>query len=433
MSNYMFMLESHLSADQSRVVADVQTAASDAGVNVFLTGGALRDMLAGFPILDIDFTVEGDGVKLARTVRNAKLLNFDETAKSAQLLFSNGTRATIGMARQEKYPKPGSKPQLRAGSIHEDLRGRDFTVNSIALSLSAASRGLLLDPNNGVGDIERKELRAVTNYTLYNDPIRLLRLHRFKMRLGFEIGERTLAQYANAREAGLETLIPAAALLDELRKIACEQHVAEVVQVLNEEKLLGLYSPAFSGAKLNLSGLQKLQRVKQMIPHGTDLQLDNFSVFLNVLAENLTQGEKGSFSNAIGLDKVDIENWQKLEARSKKLEKELNAAGLQKPSQLYNLLVKAHGDHILYLLLHSSERLVQDRIKNYLHKYLPAAQEVTEREVLAINAEPGTRKYEKAKAGLIAARLDARPKKVVPPSVEEAPAPPPVQAFARRQ
>ncbi len=433
MSDYMFMLESHLSADQSRVVSEVQTAASEAGVNVFLTGGALRDMLAGFPILDIDFTVEGDGVKLARTVRGAKLLNFDETAKSAQLTFANGTRATIGMARQEKYSKPGSKPQLRPGSIHEDLRGRDFTVNSIALSLNAASRGLLLDPNNGVGDIERKELRAVTNYTLYNDPIRLLRLHRFKTRLGFEIVERTLAQYANAREAGLESQIPPAALLDELRKIASEQNVAEVVRVLDEEKLLSLYSPAFSGSKLNMTGLQKLQRVKLMVPYGTEFHLDNFSVFLNVFTENLTQLEKGKFAEGMGLDKLDIENWQKLEARSKKLEKELNTAGLQKPSQLYNLLAKKPGDQILYLLLHSSERLVQDRIKNYLQKYLPAAQEVTERDLLAAGVEPGSPKYDKAKQGLIAARLDARPKKVVAPPVEQSPLPPPAQAYARRQ
>ena len=97
---------------------------------------------------------------------------------------------------------------VRPATIHEDLRGRDFTINSIALSLNPASRGLLLDPNNGVGDLERKELRAVSNYTLYDDPIRLLRVLRFKVRLGFNIDERTKMQYDNAREAQLETRIP---------------------------------------------------------------------------------------------------------------------------------------------------------------------------------------------------------------------------------
>ncbi len=89
------------------------------------------------------------------------------------------------MARQEKYSKPGAKPQVQPATIHEDLRGRDFTVNAIALSLGKASRGLLLDPTNGLGDLSRKELRAVTNYALYDDPSRILRLIRFRTRLGF--------------------------------------------------------------------------------------------------------------------------------------------------------------------------------------------------------------------------------------------------------
>src|SRR5579863_4279849 len=101
------------------------------------------------------------------------------------------------MARHEKPGKPGAKPQVQAATIHEDLRGRDFTVNAIALSLSRASRGLLIDPTNGAGDLERKELRAVSNYTLYDDPSRILRMFRLQVRLGFAIEERTRMQYQN--------------------------------------------------------------------------------------------------------------------------------------------------------------------------------------------------------------------------------------------
>src|SRR5580693_8520451 len=166
MSDYMFMLESHLSADQSRVVSEVQAAATNANLNVFLTGGAMRDMLGGFPIMEIDFTVEGNATKLAQTIAKkigAKILWEDENRKVAQMLFPGGVRATIGMARQEKFPKPGAKPVVRPATIHEDLRGRDFTINSIALSLNPASRGLLLDPNNGVATWSAKNCaRSVT-------------------------------------------------------------------------------------------------------------------------------------------------------------------------------------------------------------------------------------------------------------------------------
>ena len=86
-----------------------------------------------------------------------------------------------------------------------------------------------------------------------------------------------------------------------------------------------------------------------------------------------------------------------------------------KPSLLHAELSKAPGDQILYLLMKSSERLVQDRIKNYLQKYLPAAQEVTDKDVTAATElDPSNPKFRKAKQEFIAQRLDARPKKVVP-------------------
>ena len=431
MSDYMFMLESHLSSDQSRVVSEIQAAATSANLNVFLTGGAMRDMLGGFPILEIDFTVEGNATKLAQTIakkNGAKLLWADENRKVAQMLFPGGVQATIGMARQEKFPKPGAKPVVRPATIHEDLRGRDFTINSIALSLNPASRGLLLDPNNGVGDLERKELRAVSNYTLYDDPVRLFRVLRFKVRLGYAIEERTKMQYDNAREAQLETRIPPEALLEELRHIANEPNCADVIHILEEEKLLPLISPTLTGARLNMPGLQKLQKAKQLVPFGIDIHLESMGLFLYFLAEKLNAKETASLAKGLGLSKKEIEQWQKLEARSKKLEKDLKSAKLQKPSHVYSLLSKSPGDQFLFLLAHSSERLVHDRIRNYLQKYLPSAQEVTDKDVLATGARPGTPKFQKVREELILTKLDARPKKVPPPEVPPAVASAPAMA-----
>ena len=435
MSDYMFMLESHLSADQARVVSEIQGAAMHANMNVFLTGGAMRDMLGSFPIHDLDFTIEGNALKLLPAIlkkTGAKVLWEDDNRKLAAIAFPSGVHATIGMARQEKYAQPGAKPSVKPASIHEDLRGRDFTINSIALSLNPASRGLLLDPNNGVGDLERKELRAVSNYTLYDDPIRLLRLLRLKVRLGFNIDERTKMQYDNAREAQLETKIPREDLLEELRHIANEPNSGDVVQLLEQEKLLPLYSPALDGAKLNAPGLQKLQKARQLVPFGVDIHLEPMGLFLYFLTEKLPAKESAAFIKRVGLTKKDVEQWQKLEARSKKLEKDLKSAKLQKPSLVYSLLSKSAGDQMLFLLAHSSERLVHDRIKNYLQKYLPSAQEVTEADVIAAGAKPGTPKFQKVREEVILTKLDARPKKVPPPVVPAPPQGPQQPAMARK-
>src|SRR5579862_9144901 len=272
MSDYMFMLESHLSAEQFRVVGEMQKLAAAAGSNLFLTGGALRDMLGGFPVRDLDFTIETNPLKLARGIEKmgAAPTGTDDLRKCVELRFSNGVTASLGMARSEKFPRSGGKPQVTPATIHEDLRLRDFTVNAIALSLNRASLGLPIDPTNGVGDIERKELRAIHNYSFYDDPSRMLRLIRFKVRLNYTIDERTRLQYENAREAEMLAKITPESLGVELRHMADEPSAGDLIQALEQEHLIELYSPALTGAKLNLPVFAKLQKARHMVPFGLD-------------------------------------------------------------------------------------------------------------------------------------------------------------------
>jgi len=432
MSDYMFMLESHLGTDQNRVVTEVQAAAADANVSLFLTGGAMRDMLGGFPIRDLDFTVEGNGLKVARAVAaktDAEIVHSDDSRKSAELVFPGGVTAEIAMARSERFTKPGAKPHVAPASIHED-----FTVDAIALSLNRASRGLLIDPTNGLGDLERKELRTAYNYALYDDPGRILRLIRLRVRLGFTIEEKTRMQYENVRAEELENRIPAVRLFEELKHVADDPAAPEILHALEEEKLLHLFSPALAGPRLNLAGLAKLQKTKQLIPFGVRFPLENLGIFLYVLTEKLTPREKAALIQNTAMPKAGVALWQKLEAHSRKLEKELKSPKLNRPSQVYQVLSKAPGDQVLFLLIRSPLRLVQDRIRNYLQKYLPLAQEVTDDEVQAKGVQPGTPKFQKVKDEIISQKLNARPKKPAPEeAVEQPPAKPePPQTGGRK-
>jgi tRNA nucleotidyltransferase/poly(A) polymerase len=424
MSDYMFMLDSHLNGEQSKVLAEVRDAAEQASLNLFLTGGAMRDMMGGFPIRDLDFTVEGTAfVKFAKAVAhkaNAEVLSVDELRKSVELLFPGHVHASISMARQEKYSKPGAKPQVQPATIHEDLRGRDFTVNAIALSLGKASRGLLLDPANGLGDLARRELRAIHNYALYDDPARMLRMIRLRTRFSFAIDERTMLQYQNVREAKLETLISGQSMEQELRQMALEPQAGEILKALEEEKLLPLFSPALAGPKLNLPGFQRWQKARQLLPYDVEVSSHSYALFLFLLLEKLTAKERAQLIKSLDIPRTDLDAAGKLESRAKKVEKDLSAAKLQRPSALYAILSKVPGEILLFLLMRSSQRLVIDRVKNYLQKYLPLAQEVSEKDV--VGAEPGTPKFIKLYQKMIAEKLDARPKKVV---VEEPPPPPP--------
>jgi tRNA nucleotidyltransferase (CCA-adding enzyme) len=431
MSDYMFMLESHLNAEHSRALTAVRDAAEKAGLNLFLTGGAMRDMMGGFPIRDLDFTVEGAAVKFGKSLEEAgaTILAVDEHKKSVELLFSGGVTVSVSMARQERYPKPAAKPQIQPATIHDDLRCRDFTINAIALSLGKASRGLILDPTNGLGDLSSKELRAITTHTLWDDPTRLLRMVRLKVRLGFAVHERTLAQARSVRDAKLETKISPAALQHEIRQIALEPAAGDILKALEEEKLLDLLSPALNGVKLNLAGFQKLQKVRQSLPFGSPLAINSQALFFYLLLEKLNPKDRVQLIQTAGLEKEELEPVTKLEGRANKVEKELAAARITRPSTLYELLSKVPGEILVFILMRSGHRIVLDRVKNYLQKYLPMAQEVTESSVVEQGLEPGTPKFQKMHRQMIAAKLNARPKKV---AVEEPPPPPPSSGPGRR-
>jgi tRNA nucleotidyltransferase (CCA-adding enzyme) len=417
MSDYMFMLENHLSSDQNRVVAAVQEAAGVANVNVFLAGGAMRDMLGGFQVRDLDFSVEGNALKIARTVADrtrARVVSIDENRRSAELRFPGGVTAQIALSRVEKYAKTAAKPQVSPATIQEDLRGRDFSVNAIALSLNRASRGLLLDPTNGLADLEHKELRTLNTYTFYDDPSRLFRLIRFRVRLGFTVEERTRMQYENARAQKLETYIPARTLFEELRHIAHESNPGDVLRALEDERLLATFSTALTGPKLNLPGFARLERAFRLVSEGDGIRPERLGPFLYLLTEKLTPKERAALIKNSDMRKAEVDTWQKLEARSRKLEQALKSVRVRKPSQVYQILSKAAGDEVVFLLFHSQNKQVHERIRNYVQKYKPTVQEIPEAELLAIAGKPGTPKYVKAKEALLADRLDRRPRKPLP-------------------
>lgn len=427
MSDYIFMLESHLTTSQFQLVNAVQAAAAEANLSVFLAGGAMRDVLGGYPVRDLDFVIEGSPkpfVKLLQKSMNGEIVSTDERKKSIEVLFPGNVTAEFAMAKVEKNGRAGSKPAVVPATIHEDLKGRDFTINAIALSLNKASRGLLLDPTNGLADLERREIHTAYSQALYDDPSRILRMWRFSVRMNFPLSERTRSQYGNVKEAGLHLKISEEILGPELMRMAAEQNPAELLRILDEEKILPLFSPALTGAKVNLAGMQKLMKARTNIPFEIGFTANDASLFLFLLTQKFSPKEKAQLIKKMGIGKATVNGWQQLEAKSKKLEKEIKAPALKKASLVYKTLKDAPGEQLVFLLMNSNERIVQDRIKNHLQKLVGMAQEVTDQEVFeATKIAPGAPKFAKAKGDFIAKKLDSRPRKL--PEPEPEPVPPP--------
>src|ERR1700694_681062 len=209
MPDYMFLLESRLSPEQRAVMLRVQELSAALRFNVYLTGGTVRDLVTGASLRDLDFTVEGNPSKIAHELEKggARIISEDEKFRHIEVLFAGDCEGSISAARDDHYVRPGTRPEIRWSTIMEDLRRRDFSLNAIAISLNPASRGLLLDPTNGVPDNERAEVRALTIHSFTNQPVRLLRVLRFAARMGFKIEPRTQEWFDLAIERELHRAV----------------------------------------------------------------------------------------------------------------------------------------------------------------------------------------------------------------------------------
>ncbi|HEX8813552.1 MAG TPA: CCA tRNA nucleotidyltransferase, partial [Terracidiphilus sp.] len=200
MADYIYLLESRLTPAQREALTRIRDVARTHGLTVFLVGGAVRDLTTGVTIRDLDVAVQGNALKLKKDLEKAgaAVVGSNDTFQSLHLNFPGGVRAEVSSTLHITYPKPG-KPVARTAGILDDLRGRDFTANAMAVSLNEGSYGLLMDPLNGVADIENRELRLVSNYGFIEDPARLIRAARFVARLGFTLEERTQQRYETGK------------------------------------------------------------------------------------------------------------------------------------------------------------------------------------------------------------------------------------------
>ncbi len=264
MPDYMYLLESRLSPEQRAVMERVQELARAQDLNVYLTGGAVRDLISGMPIRDLDFTVEGNPAKMVRELEKggASLIWESDKIRHHEVIFSGDVDGSISAAREDHYERPGVKPEYRFSSIMEDLKRRDIGINAIAISLNTQSRGLLLDPMNGLADLEKQEIRVLSIHAFTNQPIRLMRTLRYAARMDFKMEPRTQEWFDLAMERGLIERIETSDVGHELRSMARDDNPSATLKQWESHEMLELIHPALQKRKPDYDSLNKLARVR---------------------------------------------------------------------------------------------------------------------------------------------------------------------------
>jgi tRNA nucleotidyltransferase/poly(A) polymerase len=423
MSDYNFLMESRLSPEQFTVIGLISRLAAEQGLNLYLTGGAVRDLTYGQQVVrDLDFIVEGPIQRILRALpvadsrasaRGARgtggepplTLEFqklNEHFGSAELLFSNGVRAELGMCHDEVYSRPGHPPEVRPATVFEDLKRRDFAINAMAISLHPNSRGLLLDPTNGAGDIERHEIRALQSRGFVDDPSRIYRLLRLGMRLDFTPDERTQRWLDAAWEVDAWQGLDPDQQARELASILHEDQPGRVLKMLSDRKVLGGLDKKLASVHLPYDRFARIRSVLQNAP-GADPFVLNF----HCLVERLGADHKARLAKAIIGESKAIKLALGLEQDAKKVERLLSGAKANLPSQVYAMLSPQPQPVLFYLLANAKSIKVQNRVKSFLFKFPQIHARLPRAELQATGVKAGP-EFDHILSQIFALQLDGK-------------------------
>lgn len=240
----------------------VRTSADELGQEVYVVGGYVRDYLLGRTQKnDFDFVVVGSGIDLANKVhskaKGASKLSVFKRFGTAMFKWEDTELEFVG-ARRESYSEDSRKPFVEDGSLEDDQKRRDFTINALAISLNSETFGELIDPFNGVEDLEAKIIRTplAPDVTYSDDPLRMMRAIRFAAQLDFEIEEKSFQSIKdNAKRI---KIVSNERVMDEFQKIMMTDRPSIGLKLLDEANLMQYILPEL----VALKGIEEVEGQK---------------------------------------------------------------------------------------------------------------------------------------------------------------------------
>lgn len=235
----------------------VSEAAARLGVETYVVGGFVRDLILKRPGKDVDFVCVGSGIELAnasaKQVGKEIHVNTFKNFGTAQFVFEGYEYEFVG-ARKESYRADSRKPLVEDGTLEEDQNRRDFTINAMAISLNRENYGALLDPFNGLEDIRQKVIRTPLEprTTFSDDPLRMMRAIRFASQLGFDINPDTF-QGIRAMAERIR-IVSQERISDELNKIILSPEPGYGFKLLQQAGILEIIFPEL----VNLMGVETM-------------------------------------------------------------------------------------------------------------------------------------------------------------------------------
>ena len=407
MPDYIYLLEHRLSADQQNALRQLREAAREAGMILFLTSDAVRELTSGHAVRNLEVSVHGNALKLKKTIENlgGSIWGESEATRTLYVCFPGTIRVDVVSTHRLDYTHI-DKPVYHPASIQEDLRRRDFTVNAMAISLNEGSFGLLMDPLNGAADIESRTLRLVSNYGFLEEPSLLIRATRYKARLGWEMDPKTNTRYENAKGDGVIERLSSEAQSRELEQIGHEDEGLKILRALEEEGWMKVLFPAWTPAKADEEKLKELHDLAvELLLQG--VHADMSAPQMQLLTAKMNPKDLAALKKLM-LRPGFVEEWNSLDAIAAKFAKILLSKEHSTASAGYKLLTTYDPEAVLWLAFTSKDKAVQARFNSFLKVWPEARQRIPHALMQEMRITPELGTYQEIVQSIFLELIDGR-------------------------
>jgi len=417
-TNVASRLDNQLPEEHVRILQEAGKLGDAMGMGVFAVGGFVRDLMLRLPNLDIDLSVEGDGIAFAERLaqRLGGSIRPHHKFKTARVFYKDDKgedqHLDVATARLEYYERPAALPTVELASIKMDLYRRDFTINALAIQLNEKRFGMLIDPFGGQRGLRDGTIKVMHSLSFVEDPTRILRAVRFERRFQFRIGKQTESLIKNALSLQMFDKLSGSRLFNELRHIFDEKDVPSCIRRMEDWNLLRIIHPVL---RLTPSKDIVITSIDEVLAWYRLLYKDAvpcaWMLYLLGLCDNAKYPEVVSLLERLAFIEKTKSQFLLMRENVRKAAGRLRAEHSENPvpiSKIYEILHPLEIEGLLYLMARNGhEYNIGQDVSLYLSRLKNISLDITGADLTALGEIPGPL-YGEALKHVLAAKLDGR-------------------------
>lgn len=381
-------LEPHIEA----LLKDIGRTGEKLGVDLYVVGGFVRDLLLRRSIEDVDVVVEGDGIAFAQYFadQNNCRVGTHQKFGTAVIVFPDGFKVDVASARLEFYTMPAALPIVENSSIKMDLARRDFTINTLAIALNPDNYGMLIDYFGAGRDLKDKTIRIIHNLSFVEDPTRVFRAIKFANRFGFNIGKVTSNLIKNALKIDTFKHLSGLRVLSELKQIFGEENPVPALETMAD---YGIEKVIHKELVITPNTFALFEAVNRALAWHDLLYLDEpyprWAVYFMALLHRRPYRVCDEILTRL---MVPVKERELLMDRRYKTENRLSLIESSFPisrQEMYWGLINFNPECIVYMMALTKNEEIQKAISNFYTHYRHVRPELKGKDLLAMGIKPG--------------------------------------------